>query len=100
MAQAVSLELLKKHVRVDFDDDDEYLEHLLMTAEEAVISRTHRTKEELIEANEGFFPMRLKQAILVLAASWHDQRESISSVKFHAVPDSLQALIKPFVRLV
>ena len=36
----VSLALFKKHVRADdFADDDEYLEHLLDTAESAVITR-------------------------------------------------------------
>ena len=43
----VSLALFKKHVRADdFADDDEYLEHLLDTAESAVITATNRTKEE------------------------------------------------------
>ena len=42
----VSLALFKKHVRADdFADDDEYLQHLLDTAESAVITATNRTQE-------------------------------------------------------
>lgn len=46
----VSLALFKKHVRADdFADDDEYLRHLLDTAESAVITATNRTQEELAQ---------------------------------------------------
>lgn len=44
----VDFELFKQHVRADdFADDDEYLRHLLSTAECAVITATNRTAEEL-----------------------------------------------------
>ena len=48
----VSLALFKKHVRADdFADDDSYLEHLLNTAEDAVITATRRTERELTALN-------------------------------------------------
>lgn len=97
----VSLALFKKHVRADdFADDDEYLEHLLTVAEESVITATNRTEEELIEGNAGEFPTPLKHAIMMLAAHWYNQRESVSSVQMHEVPDALQALVKPYRKLV
>lgn len=50
----VSLALFKKHVRADdFADDDEYLQHLLDTAESAVITATNRTQEELAQMGNG-----------------------------------------------
>lgn len=97
----VSLELFKKHVRADdFADDDEYLEHLLETAESAVITATNRTQEELEQMGDGEMPTPIKHAIMMLGAHWYNQRESVSSVQMHAVPDSLQALIKPYRKLV
>ena len=46
----VCLELFKKHVRADdFADDDMYLEHLLDTAQEAVVTATNRTFTELLD---------------------------------------------------
>lgn len=97
----VSLELFKKHVRADdFADDDEYLEHLLETAESAVITATNRTQEELEQMGDGEIPTPIKHAIMMLGAHWYNQRESVSSVQMHAVPDSLQALIKPYRKLV
>lgn len=96
----VSLALFKKHVRADdFADDDEYLEHLLETAESAVITATNRTQEELAQMGNGHVPTPIKHAIMMLGAHWYNQRESVSSVQMHAVPDSLQALIKPYRKL-
>ena len=96
----VRLDVFKKHVRADdFADDDDYLTELLETAESAVIKATNRSKDEL-EQMEGKFPPMLKQAMMMLAAHWYNQRESVSTVQMHAVPDALQALIKPFRKLV
>ena len=96
----VSLTLFKKHVRADdFADDDEYLEHLLETAEVSVITATNRTKEELTDGNGGEFPKPLQHAVMMLAAHWYNQRESVSGVQMAQVPDTLQALVKPYRKL-
>lgn len=97
----VSLALFKKHVRADdFSDDDEYLQHLVDTAERVVVTSTNRDEVELTEGNGGEFPLPLKHAILMLGAHWYNQRESVSMTQMHQVPDSLQALIKPYRKLV
>lgn len=97
----VSLELFKQHVRADdFADDDTYLAHLLDVAQESVIAATNRTETELTEMGGGSFPVSLKHAIMLLGGHFYNQRESVSQVQLHAVPDSLQALIKPFRKLV
>lgn len=97
-----SLALLKKQVRADdFSQDDAYLEHLLDTAKETVITATNRTEAELREMDsEGHLPQMLLQAALMLAAHWYNQRESVAAVAMHEVPDSVQALVKPYRRLV
>lgn len=96
----VSLALFKKHVRADdFADDDEYLQHLLDTAEEWVTNGTNRTEAELKEMDGGKFPRPLIHAIMMLAAHWYNQRESVATVQMQQVPDALQALIKPYRKL-
>lgn len=96
----VDLTLLKKHVRADdFADDDVYLQHLLDTAKSHVIRTTNRTEEELTRMGDGSFPDELSQAILLICGHWYNQRESVSGTQVHSVPDSLQALIKPFRKL-
>ena len=99
--EVVSLALFKKHVRADdFANDDEYLGHLLESAEIAVVTATNRTREELEQMGDGEVPAPIKHAIMMLGAHWYNQRESVSSVQMYAVPDSLQALIKPYRKLV
>ena len=100
MANVVSLELFKQHVRADdFADDDVYLQHLLDTAEKHVIRVTNRDKDELVEMGGGEFPADLKHAVMMIGAHWYNQRENVSTTQMHSVPDSLQALIKPFRKL-
>lgn len=97
----VSLALFKKHVRADdFAADDAYLEHLLEAAEASVITATNRSERELLDGNGGDFPAPLKHAVMMLAAHWYNQRESVSGVQMHEVPDALQALVKPYRELV
>lgn len=97
----VSLALFKKHVNVDdFTADDEYLTHLLEAAEGSVVTATNRTIEELTDSNGGMFPVPLKHAIMMLAGHWYNQRESVSAVQMHEVPDGLQSLVKPYWILV
>jgi len=96
----VSLALFKKHVRADdFVDDDELMQHYVDAAEAHVIQATNRTDEELQELGDGDYPAQLKQAVLLLAGHWYNQRESVAGVQMYEVPDALQALIKPFRKL-
>lgn len=96
-----SLDLFKKHTRADeYADDDVYLQHLLDTAEKAVIKSTRRSVEELTAHSMGELPEELQHAAMMLAAHWYNQRESASATQMHEVPDSIGTLIKPFMRLV
>lgn len=96
----VDFSLFKGHVRADdFSEDDQYLQHILQTAEDAVISATYRTVEDLTQMGGGQFPKQLQQAVMMLAAHWYNQREGVAGVQMHEVPHSISALIKPFRKL-
>ena len=96
----VDIALLKQHVRADdFSEDDAYLEHLLEAAETYVCSATNRASDELVQA-DGKLPATLQQAVLMIAGHWYNQREAVSSVQMAEVPYTLQALIKPYRKLV
>lgn len=98
----VSLELFKQHVRADdLTGEDAVLGHYLRAAEESVVAATQRTADELCEMGDGRnLPTPLVQAVLMLAAHWYNQRENVSAVQMHEVPDSLQSLVKPYRKLV
>ena len=96
----VDIALLKQHVRADdFSDDDVYLTHLLDAAEAYVCDATNRTPAELAQAG-GKLPATLQQAVLLIAGHWYNQREAVSGVQMAEVPYTLQALIKPYRKLV
>lgn len=91
----VSLSLFKKHTRADdFDGDDDLLVHYLEAAEERVVQLTNRPLAELLEAGGGTFPPTLRQAVMLLAAHWYNQREDVSGVQMHGVPEGVPALVK------
>ncbi len=96
----VDIELLKLHVRADdFADDDKYLAHLLEAAEKYVCDATNKTTDELLGGGDKL-PAPLQQAILLIAGHWYNQREAVSGVQMAEVPYTLQALIKPYRKLV
>lgn len=97
----VDLKLVKQHVRADdFADDDEYLTALLAAAEEYVQKATNRTETELLELGGGKLPPMLQQAVLLTVGHWYNQREAVSGVQMAEVPYTMQALIKPYRKLV
>ena len=96
----VDIALLKQHVRADdFSEDDAYLAHSLDAAETYVCSATNRTSAELVQG-DGKLPATLQQAVLMIAGHWYNQREAVSGVQMAEVPYTLQALIKPYRKLV
>lgn len=97
----VDIALLKMHVRADdFSDDDQYLTHLLEAAETYVCTATGRTSDELLAMGNGKLPAMILHAILLIAGHWYNQREAVSGVQMAEVPYTLQALIKPYRKLV
>jgi uncharacterized phage protein (predicted DNA packaging) len=111
----VTLEELKKQMRVDFDEEDSLIETYGDAAERQVISDTRRTERELLERGwmeredeadipdeitADYFPRRLKVAVMMLAAHLYRNREVVSSVAQNCVPYSYDVMVKPYVKLV
>jgi uncharacterized phage protein (predicted DNA packaging) len=88
---ATSLSLLKKHTIVDHSDDDELLQHYLDTAEGWIQNYVGVTLATLSPV-----PAELKQAAMLLASYWYEQREAVSAgVSMGAVPFGVLDLIRP-----
>ena len=100
----VTLDIFKSQVRLesDFTLEDSYLEHLLNTAEEVVMNYINRSKDEYKDTTTGeyVFPKSLMHAVLVIAAHWYNQRETVSNAQMYEVPITLTALLKPYKKLI
>jgi hypothetical protein len=107
---------LKAQMRVEEDDEDASILSYGLAAENYVIDETRRSLEELCrrgyrestgvepdpeaEVSVSWFPSMLKVAVLLMAANLYRNREPVAAgVTPVAVPYTLEALVKPYVRL-
>lgn len=112
--QVVTLDELKQQMRVEESYEDALITNYGKAAERYVIGDTRRTLSELntigYEESQGavpasdpgveYFPPMLKVAILMLAANLYRNREPVATgVTPAAIPYTLEAMIKPYVRL-
>ena len=99
--EALTLEMLKAHCRADdYDSDDAYLLQLGEAAEAMVCTMVNRSRGEIIAIGGGEWPPMLKQAVMLLAGHWFNQREAVAGVQMHEVPNGVSALTKPYRVLV
>ena len=96
---ALTLDELKQHLNIDYDDDDIYLAYIGKVAMLRITGMTNRTLDDLKSLGGGAYPEELRLAALQLAAHWYRVRESVSSVNQSAVPFGLNLLVKPFTKL-
>lgn len=92
----VNLQQLKKHLNIDssFHDDDELLCDFCSTAEQCVERHIDDKLEDIIIASgRTTLPPTLIQAILILAANFYANRESIAFSSHTELPYSLTYLL-------
>lgn len=92
----ISLEEAKSHLRVDFDDDDRYINELIDVAEASLANNLGITLGDLLLSGSlSDLPADLKHAERVLVSNWYENREPVSGLTVKEVPFSLNYLIYP-----
>ena len=95
MSTYILLTEAKTHLRVDFPDDDIYIQALADMVEEAVAIEIGEALADI--AVDGVIPLRLKQGMLLLLAHFYMMREPVTvgatAVK---IPYGFDFLISPF----
>jgi hypothetical protein len=95
MGAYVTLEQAKDHLRVDFDDDDLYIEDLIDVAETSVANEIGST----LASNEsgGALPKPLYQGILFLIGHLYATREPVMvGVSVVKCPYTMEYLLAPY----
>lgn len=95
----VNLQQLKKHLNIDssFHDDDEYLVDLEQVAEHCVERHIDdKLSDIIIASGRTTIPPTLIQAILILAANFYSNRESIAFSSHTELPYSLTYLLDSY----
>lgn len=85
---AVSLEEAKAHLRVEFDDDDDYVTGLLEAAE-AYLAKVGVSFDTPIQA-----PVR--HAVLLLVSHFYSNRDAATDAPPKAIEIGVDALIAPY----
>jgi len=92
----ISLEDVKLHLRVDFNDDDKYIEQLINVAEASLANNLGITLENLLLSGSlSDLPADLKHAENILVSQWYENREPVNTLLVRKIPYSLDYLIYP-----
>ena len=101
----LTLSLIKAHLRIDGDGEDEYLELLGESAEETVLNFIGRSYEELIKlygVSDGTgkkVPTPIVEASLMLCLNSYENRGVASVNALYTVPYGFDARVKPYIKL-
>lgn len=95
MKEYITLEEIKKHLNIDFNDDDAYLADIVAVAQMSV-EKAINSSLAAYEAEDGALNPMLKHAIKILAGNFYANREPVSFATPNVIPYTLSYLIRPF----
>jgi uncharacterized phage protein (predicted DNA packaging) len=90
---------LKKHLNIDHNEDDAYIEELIEVAEDAVSAYLNRPFAEYVDG-EGKLKPAIRHACRLLVGTWYANRESVVFSTPSELPDGVVALLLPLRRFV
>jgi len=94
----LTIEQVKKQLRLDFDCEDDLLELYGGGAEEAVLYLCNRTYENLV-GTYGCVPDPIRQVTLEIVTLSYDQRSPAGRDNLSAVPYNFDLMVKEFIAL-
>lgn len=95
MTEYVTLAELKRHLNVDFDDDDEYIKGLIIPVQLEIESYLNNPIESYVKDEE--IDRRIWHAIRIEVADFYANRESIAFAKPEILPTVVR-LLQPLRR--
>ena len=95
----LTIDDIRQHCRIDWNDEDAVLELYGSGAEDTILSLCNRSMDEVV-ALWGEIPTAMRQATLLLVGISYQHREPASPHNMSAIPyGSIDILIKPYMRL-
>ncbi len=86
----------KKHLNVDFSDDDSYISQLIDAAEAAVSNYIQTSLSDYVHGD--ILDPALLHAIKIMVGNLYSNRESIAYAVPQAIPYTLTFLLAPFIK--
>jgi uncharacterized phage protein (predicted DNA packaging) len=99
MARYTSVELLKKHLNIDFleSDESDYL-GLLLDASESRVEKEIKQPLSTFEDENGKLDPALVIVILLQSATIYANREAVAYSNLEQVPFTLRHFIQPYIQ--
>ena len=95
----LTVEDLKKHLNIDHDEDDAYIEDLISVAQDAIETYINRPIIDFVDSSGKVKPA-LRHACRLLVGTWYANRESVVFSTPSELPDGVVALLLPVRRFV
>lgn len=89
---------IKKHLNIDYDEDNGYLTQLVEAAESA-IERFIQQPLEKLEDENGDIPAALKHAVRLMVGGFYANREPVAFATATEIPFGLIFLIMQYRKL-
>lgn len=93
----VELEDIKRHLNVDFNEDDDLITSIIEAAEASVENSIGAPLADIII--NGELPVALKHVIRIMTANLYEHREGMTYGKIQTVPYTLSHLLAPYIIL-
>ena len=94
----ISVEDIKKHLNIDYEEDDTYLAELIEAAEDAVQTFIQQPLEGLVD-EDGKIPASLRHAIRLMVGGFYANRESAAFAAAHEIPYNIHFLMIQYRKL-
>ena len=98
MKMYIDAEDIKKHLNIDYDEDDGYLTQLVEAAESA-IERFIQQPLEKLEDESGDIPAALKHAVRLMVGGFYANREPVAFATATEIPFGLMFLVMQYRKL-
>lgn len=98
MKMYIDADDIKKHLNIDYDEDDGYLTQLVEAAESA-IERFIQQPLEKLEDENGDIPAALKHAVRLMVGDFYANREPVAFATATEIPFGLMFLIMQYRKL-
>lgn len=95
----LTIDDLKKHLNIDHNEDDAYIEELILVAKDAVETYINKPLSDCTDA-EGNLKPAIRHACRLLVGTWYANRESVVFASPAELPDGVVALLMPLRRFV
>lgn len=94
----IELDYVKKHLRIEHDEEDDLLISYTKASEEIVQIYLNQSFEDLLTTH-GSIPHAIRNAVCMLVGSMYRDREATSVTTITTTP-TVVAMLKPFKKII